>query len=234
MDTQASKQQQIVVEQKQENSQLRMIIFNLPGNVYWKNRKHHYLGANRGLLKLIGAVSQSQLINKTIYDFADKKLADTITQIDEQVMMAGEEKAIEEIGFDAAGNTAVYETRKIPLFGDDKEVVGLIGISFDITAEKRAEVLAKEKEIAHKTIKLLKTMAASMAHELRNPIAGTKRMFSDIFQKIAKSIHALTKSTFDKKDIPAIEQRLLASVKHTQNGMRFVDTALALMSVQLN
>jgi signal transduction histidine kinase len=54
---------------------------------------------------------------------------------------------------------------------ENNKVIGLLGISFDITVEKEAEKLREEKRIIEESLKNAKLMAAGIAHELRTPLA---------------------------------------------------------------
>lgn len=118
---------------------LEKIIALMPGNVYWKDRSGKYLGCNQNNAATVGVASPADVIGKTLHELADRKYADPVVQVDNDIMAKDQERTLEEQAYDAAGNPAIYLTRKVPLHDDDGNVVGLVGISFDITERKQLE-----------------------------------------------------------------------------------------------
>ena len=50
-------------------------------------------------------------------------------------------------GIDPNGNPAIFLTRKVPIFDEKNNVLGLVGISIDITSQKKLEAdLIKAKK----------------------------------------------------------------------------------------
>lgn len=62
-----------------------------------------------------------------------------------------------------------YLSIKKPLLDDTGTLIGVIGVSIDITDKKRAEELKTKQEILQKALTFANLMAGSMAHELRTP-----------------------------------------------------------------
>ncbi len=150
--------------QNQRIEQLESIIALMPGNVYWKDKKGRYLGCNRNVAKILKLSTPAEIIGKTNYDLFDKKLADIAAKVDEQVMMTNKELALEEVGLNINGESAIYFTRKVPLRNNNGKVVGLLGISMDMTErkfnEEKLETLKAKLEIVNK---VLTTLIASLA-----------------------------------------------------------------------
>ncbi|MGD9152995.1 MAG: PAS domain-containing protein [Gammaproteobacteria bacterium] len=114
---------------------LEKIVAALPGNIYWKNKDGICLGCNDNVAKILGLNHPDEIIGKSDYDLLDKDMADVISQNDKQVVTFGKEMIFEEEGVSINKSKAIYLTRKVPIFEGD-EVIGLVGISFDITESK--------------------------------------------------------------------------------------------------
>jgi PAS domain S-box-containing protein len=135
------------------------IMSEAPGHFYWKDKKGICRGANNAQAIFLGYKSGKDLIGKTDFDFFYKEQAEFIHKIDKQVMKTKKEYCIEEIVSRGEVKT-IFLSRKIPLFDPNtKQVIGIIGISLDITASKQAEIAKQE-------------FLMNMAHDLRTPLAG--------------------------------------------------------------
>lgn len=145
---------------KKDYDLLVNIISEAPGHFYWKDAEGICRGANNAQAIFLGYKSGKDLIGKTGFDFYSKEQAEIIRKIDKQVMKTQKEYCIEEVVSNQEGVKTTFLSRKIPLYDPNtKEVIGIIGISLDITASKQAE-LAKQQFIMN------------MAHDLRTPLAG--------------------------------------------------------------
>ncbi len=73
-------------------------------------------------------------------------------------------------GFTAGGKAAGrwWENHYVPLHGPGGEVTGAVAVSIDVTERKEAE----EKLVRQEALARLGTMAAVVAHEVKNPLAG--------------------------------------------------------------
>jgi len=149
------------------------IIAAMPGHVYWTNKEGIYLGCNDNDAKFLGLNSRQDVVGKTIYDLEAKEIADAIKSNDEKVMEKGVTKMFEEPGIPLHGQPTVYLTQKVPLHDHSGNVVGLLGISFDITDRKKMENdLKKSKEAAEAANVVKSQFIANMQHDLRTPCAG--------------------------------------------------------------
>ncbi|PIQ42443.1 MAG: hypothetical protein COV52_03465 [Gammaproteobacteria bacterium CG11_big_fil_rev_8_21_14_0_20_46_22] len=147
------------------------ILACFPGNVYWKDRSGHYLGCNEALSRLAGLGHRHEIVGRTLDDFLAGELLEETRQIDESVMSTGETLIVEEKAFDERGKPASYMTYKVPIFGAKQQVVGMVGISLDISQRKKAEAaLKRAKTVAEKANKAKSDFLAMMTHELRTPL----------------------------------------------------------------
>ena len=118
---------------------LRAILRTLPDMIWLKNAEGVYLACNPMFEKFFGA-KESDIVGKTDYDFIDRAEADFFREHDRKAMAAGKPSMNEEkIVFADDGRHAVLETIKTPMVDEDGSLVGVLGISRDITERKRME-----------------------------------------------------------------------------------------------
>ena len=153
---------------------LESIADSFPTPVYWNDLNSVVLGVNKELLKALGN-SAENVVGKEIHEFHSKEMADAIVSHNKKVIATGMLLSQEEVIRDVnTGQLKYFDAFKAPLCDENGKIIGILGTSIDITDKKRAAELEKEKAIIEATNKHLKTMAGSIAHELRNPLGGIK------------------------------------------------------------
>lgn len=172
------------------------IISLMPGHVYWKDKNGVLLGCNDLQAKSAGLASREEIVGKTDYELPWKEQADSLRSADLEVMRTGAPKTVEEKSLLADGSEAIFLSKKVPLYQNGK-IVGILGISFNITEQKiaekklqEAEILKKEHEIVQQQLAVIKTLAATLAHELRTPLAAIKIGTSGIKDYLDDLTHA--------------------------------------------
>ena len=136
-----------------ENSDLlRNVIDNLPDYVYVKDTKGRYILNNLSHVKALGASSPEEVAGKSDFDFYPKELAERY-RIDEQEIISSGRPLIsrEEPRVNEAGNRIWHSTTKVPIRGDGGRVIGLLGVTQDVTERKQAEEALEESEERFRT-----------------------------------------------------------------------------------
>jgi PAS domain S-box-containing protein len=137
-----------------------------PVGIFTKNRAGYYTSVNADML-------QYWPHNPLGYRDADLLPADIAAGLrfaDRQVMEADEELTLEEEMETPQGPRTVL-SRKAPLHDAAGNVIGILGISLDITERKRAEAeLQRAKEGAESANRAKSQFLANMSHELRTPL----------------------------------------------------------------
>jgi PAS domain S-box-containing protein len=131
----------------QEYHMLRTVVDNLPDYIYVKDLASRFVFNNRAHLQQFGAQSPEEVAGKSDFDFFPPELAAQY-RADEQAVLATRTplSAREEITVDAAGRRQWVLTTKLPLTGSQGEVIGLFGISRDISELKRAQGELEKRE----------------------------------------------------------------------------------------
>lgn len=162
---------------------LKNILMNVPGSLYWKDKNGVYLGFNKFQADMAGISHPNDLLGKTDFELPWKEIAPYLRQIDQRIMESGVSEELIETPYTADGRQLVMLTSKSPLYDDQDNIIGIIGVSIDITDLKRAEaresVLLAEAEILKTKFqeeeRLRQTMmvlAGAIAHEMRTPLMG--------------------------------------------------------------
>ena len=124
----------------EERNLLRAIIDHIPDYIYLKDQNGRFLLSNTSHIKHLGAESAEELIGRTISDFFPKSLASQYVSDDQQVLQSGQALLErEETSLTRKGKSRAVLTTKVPLKNAQGSIVGLIGISRDITKRKQAQ-----------------------------------------------------------------------------------------------
>lgn len=153
---------------------LRAVLENAPDAIFVKDRDGRYLLCNPAVCGFLGKTEQE------ILGHHDRELfhegAQQVIDHDLRVMQDARSHQFEEVAT-SDGVERVYMTQKTPFFDEDGNVVGLIGISRDVTAMRRAEReltdnLLRAKESATHAEQMKSSFLAAASHELRTPLNG--------------------------------------------------------------
>lgn len=161
-------------------SYYQKIIDMMPNNVYWLDRNCVTLGCNRNVLKLVGLYSLRDFVGITYEKMGElagwtEGQAEAFKKADMEVIATGKPKInIEEPPlYNQDGDPIYYLSSRVPLFDDNHNVVGVVGISVDITERKKSELALKEAKEKAEAANIIKSQfMQNMEHDIRTPAAG--------------------------------------------------------------
>ncbi len=140
-------------EVTQTKNQLRTLLNTIPDLIWLKDKKGVYLLCNPMFERFFGA-KEEEIVGKTDYDFVDKEQADFFRKNDTAAMEVNTPSMNEEwITFASDGHRALLETVKIPMVNEKNGLIGILGVSHDITQRHNQE------ERIHQLTKLYATLS---------------------------------------------------------------------------
>ena len=135
-----------------ERAQLRTLIRSIPDPIWMKDPDGVFLHCNLPFERLHGA-SEAEIIGKTDYDLDDPELADFFRANDQAAVAAGGPRVNEEwLTFANDGYCGLFETIKTPVYDPGGQLLGVLGITRDITAIRMAQEALREREEIYSAI----------------------------------------------------------------------------------
>ncbi len=129
-----------------ERSLVYDLINNIPDHIYIKDKQSRFLLASKSVAEQFGAEDVDKIIGKTDYDYFTKEHAESAYRDEQKIVNTGKpilNKIEEETHPD--GTRTWVSTTKIPRYDAKGNIIGVLGISRDITERKRLEEKLQEK-----------------------------------------------------------------------------------------
>jgi PAS domain S-box-containing protein len=162
----------------------------LPQHISRKDLEERFTFANQKFCQLLGK-SLDQIVGRTDFDFYEPELAAKYQADDRHVLQAGRVFETVEMNQTPGGEQRYVNVIKSPIHDPEGKVIGIQGIFWDITERIRAE---EELRKAHSDLRKshgdlksaqlqliqaakmesIGTLAAGVAHEVKNPLAVLK------------------------------------------------------------
>ena len=131
---------------KRQEGLIRSLLDSIPDIIFFKNLDGVYLGCNPPFAEFVGK-SREEIIGRTDYDLFDKEIADFFRENDKRMLELGQSRHNEEWITYPDGRKILIDTLKTPYWGPDGMMIGVLGISRDITERKKTEEALQESKL---------------------------------------------------------------------------------------
>lgn len=171
-------------QQEELLSEYQLILNHSPGHLFWVNQDHVLLGVNQEQAEILNA-TPAELIGKHLTEILPPEDAQYLMQINQQVMDSQKISIHEEYTCLESGEEKWFLTKKIPMLSASGQSIGVVGLSLDITEQKKAYKLQHQWALEQKYFRKVKSdFVANMSHDIRTPIAGLMGMASILTQRL--------------------------------------------------
>ncbi|MDE1992567.1 MAG: EAL domain-containing protein [Rhizobiaceae bacterium] len=162
----------------ERQSWLEKMVNQIPDYIYAKDLDGHFLFANQAVVANNGLSHLRELVGRTDFDFLPDHVAQIATDVERRVAETGEPHfGAEELAFRGEGERWLMITR-VPWRDASGKIVGIVGISRDITAQKSTERLARAQS------DLLEMIARGM------PLSDFLEQLARMIEGFAACVHA--------------------------------------------
>ncbi len=130
---------------KQQASLINSLLDSIPDLIFFKDVTGVYLGCNPAFTEFVGR-SRDAIVGKTDYELFGQEIAESFRKNDQRMLDLRETRHNEEMITYPDGQQRLVDTIKTPYWGPEGKLIGILGISRDVTERQQAEVALRESE----------------------------------------------------------------------------------------
>lgn len=131
-------------ELERENFLFTTLMENIPDTIYFKDTECRYIKINRAHANKFRLPDPAAAVGKNVFDFFTREHAQPAYDDEQEIIKTGTSVVGKEEKETSDNEEAWVSTTKLPLRNKAGQVIGLFGISRDITERKRAEMALQQ------------------------------------------------------------------------------------------
>ncbi len=175
---------------ERERARLKTLVQTIPDLVWLKDMSGVFLACNSTFERLYNT-TEAEIVGKTDYDFVNAELADFFRANDQAAIAAGGPRLNDEwVTFADSGRRILLETIKTPMVDATGQVIGVLGISRDVTAARQSAVMLRERVVLQQRLEQLAAVAPGGLYSMvRRPNGALQMLY---VSAAWEEIHGLT------------------------------------------
>jgi diguanylate cyclase (GGDEF)-like protein/PAS domain S-box-containing protein len=137
-----------------ERDLLQALMDNIPDTIYFKDAASRFTRINSAQAKMLDVTAPEAAIGKTDFDFFhNAKLVQSFFDEEQRIIETGE-PLIDRVEFNPTkdGQPRWLTATKVPIKDSSDRVIGIVGISRDITQRMHVEEALREAELKYRTL----------------------------------------------------------------------------------
>ena len=144
---------------------------NVPDWIFFKDTGSRFVRNNKTHLRFLGVSDQQDALGKTDFDFLPAEYAQRYFDEEQAIIQSGHPLIAQEKQTPQQDGSLLWVSEtKIPLFDESGQVIGLAGVSRDITMRKEAEKRQTELDAEKQRVQILSSFIQAASHEFRTPL----------------------------------------------------------------
>lgn len=155
----AAEHNRLLRELSEEQRLLHNLMDNAPDAIFFKDRAHRFLRLNRAHAAILGVTRAADAVGKTAVDFFPPLVSRQHHEDDTRIFASGKPVLDRVRRTDAPGGRVLWRsTTKAPVADEKGKVVGLVGITRDITERQEAAEKLRRLNRVHAMLSGISTM----------------------------------------------------------------------------
>lgn len=193
-----SKRKRILETLKRDQHMFNVLMDSIPDAIYFKDLNSRFIRINKPKAIRLGLKNPEEAVGKTDFDFYHEDFARETYEDEKEIMKTGEALIgkVEEVR-SKDGITRWVSATKIPMRDKNGKIIGLVGISRDITdlklmerklehtnieLKRRIEELQKVQEELKRSNRELENYTYAVSHDLKAPLRAIRSFTSFLLE----------------------------------------------------
>lgn len=211
-----------------ERDLLQALMDSVPDTVYFKDTQSRFTRVNRRQAQFLGASSPEEVVGKMDSDFQPHELSQVFFE-EEQQLIATDGAILDRVEYNPTpeGEPRWLSASKAPLRDKEGNIIGLVGISRDITERKLAEIERENliNDLESRNAEL-ERFTYTVSHDLKSPLVTIQGFLGYLEEDaLAGNVERIRQDSKRIKEATSKMQELLAELLELSRIGRLMNQA---------